>query len=118
MESTRQTADSDRRATRVWNALAEMYGNSFLTAFGSKPNSAWNRAIADLTDAQCRAGLQAWLRTGARFAPSLPEFVAACAPETVLTLQEAKRFALANSMIIRAGESEESFKQRVLERMR
>lgn len=72
--------NSPDRAFRVWAVLAEMYGTKLLNAYGDKPGPMWRRVIGELTDVQIRAGLDALMRSGSAFAPTLPEFRAACVP--------------------------------------
>src|SRR5688572_9458932 len=50
-------SDGARRSARVWRAMTELYGSAFKAAYGENPTPIWERAIAELSDDQCRNGL-------------------------------------------------------------
>ncbi len=66
------------RAKRVWTAMAEMFGNPFLTQFGELPPSVWIAQVERLTDDEIRRGLNNLADEEMRFPPNLTQFVAAC----------------------------------------
>jgi hypothetical protein len=60
--------------------MAELYGPAFAAAYGDTPSPLWSRAIAELTDAQCRDGLSRLAREARDYPANLTLFVAACMP--------------------------------------
>lgn len=61
--------------------MAELYGPAFAAAYGDSPSPLWKRAIAELTDAQCRDGLSQLAREARDYPANLTQFVAACLPQ-------------------------------------
>lgn len=74
------TIQAERRAAKVWLAMAELYGPAFASAYGDKPSPLWLAAIAELTDEQCRDGLTRLAREPREYPANLTQFVAACKP--------------------------------------
>jgi hypothetical protein len=64
----------------VWSSMVELYGPSFLTAYGESPSPIWTAAISDLTDEECRRGLTALAKQAREYPANLTQFVAACRP--------------------------------------
>ena len=69
---------SHKRATRVWTALAEMFGNVFFNQFGMDPPSVWIRQVQRRSDDEIRRGLTNIAESDRAYPPNLPQFVAAC----------------------------------------
>lgn len=86
------------RAFRVWAMLGEMYGAAFMAKYGDSPGPLWRAEIAKLSDAELEAGIARLLDAGGAFAPSLPEFRAACI-EPPQTIDEAQVEELAYQLI-------------------
>jgi len=89
---------SDDRAFRVWAMLGEMYGAAFVAKYGASPGPLWRAEIAKLTDAELETGIARLMDAGGAFAPSLPEFRAACV-EPAQTIDEAQVEELAYQLI-------------------
>jgi hypothetical protein len=91
---------TERRAARVWLAMAELYGPAFAAAYGDKASPLWLAGIASLTDDQCRAGLTKLAKEGREYPANLTQFMAACKPKSDgvrhlgRALTEAERVAL------------------------
>jgi hypothetical protein len=91
---------TERRAARVWLAMAELYGPAFAAAYGDSASPLWMAAIGGLTDDQCRAGLTRLAKEGRDYPANLTQFVAACRPPSAgvrhlgRALTEAERVAL------------------------
>lgn len=79
---TQRASDGARRAARVWRAMTEFYGTAFKTAYGENPPPIWERAIAELTDEQCRDGLTRLAKEKREYPPNLSVFLAACVPKS------------------------------------
>ncbi len=62
----------------LWTRLSEMYGHTWSSQQGDKPNDTWLRGLQDLTPAQYGAGLRACLARTSPFPPTLPEFRQLC----------------------------------------
>lgn len=60
--------------------MAELYGPAFAAAYGDSPSPLWQRAIAELTDQQCRDGLTQLARDAREYPANLTQFMAACLP--------------------------------------
>lgn len=78
--STPAPSDGARRAARVWRAMTELYGSAFKAAYGDNPTPIWERAIAELTDDQCREGLTRLTKQSREYPANLTQFLAACKP--------------------------------------
>lgn len=78
--STQRASDGARRAARVWRAMTELYGSAFKAAYGENPTHIWERAIAELTDEQCRDGLTRLTKQSREYPANLTQFLAACKP--------------------------------------
>ena len=79
-ESIPPPSDGARRAARVWRAMTELYGSAFKAAYGENPTHIWERAIAELTDDQCREGLTRLTKQSREYPANLTQFLAACRP--------------------------------------
>jgi hypothetical protein len=77
-----QASDGARRAARVWRAMTELYGTAFKAAYGENPPPIWERSIAELTDEQCRDGLNRLAREKRDYPPNLTVFLDACVPKS------------------------------------
>lgn len=64
----------------VWRSMVELYGPSFVAAYGEKPSPLWQAAISDLTDDECRIGLTSLAKQPREYPANLTQFVAACRP--------------------------------------
>jgi len=71
-------AEDSEDAVWVWQALAEMYGRSFVTSYGKEPPTTWTQAINRLSHEQLRRGLASIGNENRKFPPNLSEFVSAC----------------------------------------
>jgi hypothetical protein len=78
--------------------LGEMYGAAFMAKYGDSPGPLWRAEIAKLTDAELETGIARLMDAGGAFAPSLPEFRAACI-EPAQTIDEAQVEELAYQLI-------------------
>jgi hypothetical protein len=58
--------------------MVEMYGPAFTSAYGDAPSTLWTLAIGNLTDEQCKSGLERLAKQGREWPPNLGQFVAAC----------------------------------------
>jgi hypothetical protein len=74
------TIQAERRAARVWLAMAELYGPAFAAAYGDKASPLWLAAIGELTDDECRKGLTSLARQAKEYPANLTQFMAACRP--------------------------------------
>jgi hypothetical protein len=81
-ESIPKASDGARRAARVWRAMTELYGPQFKAAYGDNPTPIWERAIAELTDDQCRDGLTSLAHEKRDYPANLTVFLAACQPKS------------------------------------
>lgn len=66
------------KASKVWAAMAEMFGNTFLTQYGEKPPSVWVLQVNQLRDDEIRNGLNNLAEANLSFPPNLSQFVSAC----------------------------------------
>lgn len=66
------------RASRVWDRMQEMFGNTFTAQYGHVPLHTWSQAIAMLSDDELIAGMKAIAMSGETFPPTLPKFIAYC----------------------------------------
>lgn len=69
---------SSNRAAAVWNAMTELYGTAFVTAYGAAPSPLWLAAIERLSDDACRKGLTRLASEAREYPANLTQFVAAC----------------------------------------
>lgn len=60
--------------------MSELYGSAFKAAYGDTPSPIWERAIAELTDDQCRTGFTALAKQAREYPANLTQFLAACRP--------------------------------------
>lgn len=60
--------------------MAELYGASFVSAYGEKPSPLWQAAIGELSDSECKDGLTRLAKQPRSYPANLTEFVAACRP--------------------------------------
>lgn len=79
--------------------LSEMYGNGFLQKYGEKPGPLWRQVVGELTDEQIESGVARLMSSGGAFAPSLPEFKAACLKADEPEIEQAEIELLAYEMI-------------------
>lgn len=89
--------------------LSEMYGAGFLQKYGEKPGPLWRQVVGELTDEQIESGVARLMAAGGAFAPSLPEFKAACVHDDEREIEQAEVELLAYEMI-------PSFERRTLSR--
>ena len=73
-----QLATNNRRASRLWQRMAELYGHKWTSSMGQSPNESWLRAVSALSDEQLKTGINACLYSDDEWPPSLPEFVGRC----------------------------------------
>lgn len=57
-----------------------MFGASLLREYGEVPPQLWKEAFDSMTDQDVRRAMVSLLNSGAKFPPSLPEFVALALP--------------------------------------
>jgi len=71
---------SGDRATAVWVAMADMFGELWASSNGDTPadNPTWAAGIGRLTDQQVQHGLIQIESSGSEFPPSWPRFKAMC----------------------------------------
>lgn len=62
----------------MWSALAEMFGQTLLTNFGSTPPPLWCRRIDELEDWEIKRGLERLSKSDSSFAPTIGQFWTAC----------------------------------------
>jgi hypothetical protein len=62
--------------------MVELYGPSFLTAYGDSPSPIWLVAIGELSDEECRQGFATLAKQAREYPANLTQFVAACRPQT------------------------------------
>ena len=70
----------------MWKRMTHIYGNRWASSFGSVEDggklssvaATWAKALDDITPQQLADGLNACLRSGNPWPPSLPEFRAMC----------------------------------------
>ncbi len=79
--------------------LTEMYGNGLLQKYGDKPGPMWRKVISELSDDQIKLGMERLMDEGGAFAPSLPEFRAACIEAARVEVGETEIELLAYQMI-------------------
>lgn len=79
--------------------LGELYGTKFAQTFGAKPGAMWRRVIADLSDDQLEAGMEALMSAGSAFPPSLPEFRSVCLGDDETGVDEGAAQLLAYELI-------------------
>lgn len=68
---------------RLWQNMSAVYGHRWASAYGlpgDEPSLIWRRALGDCTLEQIRRGLDACLSRPDPWPPTLPEFLALCAP--------------------------------------
>jgi hypothetical protein len=69
---------TNKRASRLWQRMAELYGNKWHSQMGPAPTELWLRAVSGLSDDQLKVGINACLYSDDQWPPSLPEFVSRC----------------------------------------
>jgi hypothetical protein len=79
---------------KLWEFLAQTWGNKFLEEYGAKPNDAWSMALAGIEPLAARFAVRQLINLGQPYAPTLPEFIAHAkryrplpTPATVLQLE-------------------------------
>lgn len=70
----------EKLAWRLWARMSEVFGNRWLTTYGDRPGSMWVEACDKLGAQRLSEGVQALIASGVDHPPSLPRFVALCAP--------------------------------------
>ena len=60
--------------------MKQLFGNSFISIYGSEPSTLWRSAISELTDEEVEIGLLNLSKEKRAFPANLTEFVAACKP--------------------------------------
>lgn len=76
-----QAETGSDKADRVWQALAQMYGNTFVSSYGERPPDVWRWALERTSEEAIRRGLATCAQTDSDFAPSLPKFLEYCNPK-------------------------------------
>lgn len=66
----------------LWITMAEAYPGLWVRDHGEFPNETWQRALADVTPTQIGKGIDAVIKRGGKYPPSLPEFCALCTEQT------------------------------------
>lgn len=62
--------------------MKQLYGTAFVTVYGPTPSPVWEAKIAELTDAECAAGLSRLAEQKREFPANLTEFFDACRPKS------------------------------------
>ena len=81
-EETEQDREKERqsltRSVLVWSRLIEIYGSKWTSNYGSHPSKMWIEAIARLSDAEIKLGLQKLASKDSPWVVNLGQFQAAC----------------------------------------
>jgi hypothetical protein len=76
--------ECQERAAIVWRSMVELFGPSFLTAYGDSPSPLWKAAISELSDDECRVGFTTLAKQAREYPANLTQFVGACRPEKLV----------------------------------
>ena len=72
---------SESHFDRLWQRMAEVFGHSWVSSFGTEPNDSWKDLLADLNEEDIRFGLIALRRAWkSDFPPNAIQFRALCKP--------------------------------------
>jgi hypothetical protein len=58
--------------------MAEIYGHKWVSSYGEKPNHAWTVGLRDIPPIDIKYGIEAIIKSGGSWPPSLPEFIEYC----------------------------------------
>lgn len=73
-----QPASSPINAMYVWDKMQDVFGSSWVNQYGLTPNSTWIDALAQLSESDINRGLNALLKSRAKYAPNLSVFLGMC----------------------------------------
>ena len=65
----------------LWSRFSEMYGHQWGSQQGDEPNDTWIKGLADISNEQLGAGLQALIKRQETWPPNLIEFRQLCLNE-------------------------------------
>jgi hypothetical protein len=60
---------------KLWEFIAQTWGNKFLEEYGAKPNEAWSMALSSIEPLAARFAVRQLIQLGQPYAPTLPEFI-------------------------------------------
>lgn len=69
---------NDEHFTRIWKAMAEIYGRRFIDEFGVKMPKRWEERLGRLTPRQIAYGIEACENAGDAHPPTLSQLVVRC----------------------------------------
>lgn len=73
-----QPTSSPINAMYVWDKMQDVFGSSWVNQYGLAPNSTWIDALAQLSESDINRGLNALLKSRAKYAPNLSVFLGMC----------------------------------------
>lgn len=62
----------------MWDKMQEIFGNAWSNQYTNSPNSTWIDALAQLSETDINRGLNALLKSRAKYAPNLAVFLGMC----------------------------------------
>lgn len=66
---------------RIWQRMTDIYGHKWTSGYGDcDKDGTWAMGLADMTNAELRAGFVACVKRSDPWPPSLPEFRSLCRP--------------------------------------
>ena len=71
--------------------MGEMFGAGWVSQFGESPKQIWVDSLAQLSSAEINRGLNAVLKSRAKYAPNLPVFLGYCTEPVVEDVYKQER---------------------------
>lgn len=63
---------------RLWLRMTEIFGSSWVTSYGVKPNRSWIEALSRYEPEDIKRGLESTVLFGDKFPPNLAMFISRC----------------------------------------
>ena len=79
-DQTPAEATCSDRVERLWKRMQRVYGAKWASQYGDTDDGTWTTALAEFSEAEVFAGIQACIDSGDEWPPSLPQFRALCRP--------------------------------------
>lgn len=73
-----QSTCSPLNAIYVWEKMQEIFGNSWSNQYSMTPNSTWIAELSQLSEIEITRGLNAVLKSRAKYVPNLATFLGMC----------------------------------------
>lgn len=77
---SKSSTAASQKVERFWQGMLELFGQRWVTSYGTTPTTLWTSAISSLSAKELKTILHRMLTSGAQHPPTLPELVELARP--------------------------------------